>query len=192
MGGKSVCHQGLLAAFRTIAKNHAAFWCLCSFRERSAPSQIRRMSSRQTSEKMRFFENALIWVKFRWHEAQGVQRQISGQNPVSESRMAPLSPFEKRQNNGPHRGLVSGQRRASGGGNGIEKALSRVRGRIAAKFAISARSFSLLFMYQRGNFRLSSRRLEAPRMPWYCCSRFIKTGQERVPNHHVRTHWSCG
>lgn len=44
-------------------------------------------------------------------------------------------------------------RKPSGGEHDIEMVLSRVRGRIVARFAISARSFILLFMYRRGNFR---------------------------------------
>jgi len=57
--------------------------------------------------------------------------------------------------------------RNSGGGHDIEMVLSRVRGRIAAKFAISARSFILLFMYLRGNFRGLQGDIETLRKPTY-------------------------
>jgi hypothetical protein len=43
------------------------------------------------------FESVSILVKGGWKEAQGVQRPILAETPVSESRMASLNPFETKR-----------------------------------------------------------------------------------------------
>lgn len=48
----------------------------------------------QVAEKTSPFKSVSILVKGGWKETRGVQRPISGHRPVSESRMAPLNPFE--------------------------------------------------------------------------------------------------
>ena len=52
---------------------------------------------RQAPEKTNIFECVSIWVKGGWKETRGVRRPISGQRPVSESRMASLNPFEPKR-----------------------------------------------------------------------------------------------
>ena len=53
--------------------------------------------SRQVTEKKIAFESVSILVKGGWKETRGVRRPISGQRPVSESRMASLNPFEPKR-----------------------------------------------------------------------------------------------
>ena len=56
---------------------------------------------RQATEKTNIFECVSIWVKGGWKETRGVRRPISGQRPVSESRMASLDPFETKRKKAP-------------------------------------------------------------------------------------------
>ena len=51
----------------------------------------------QATEKTNIFECVSIWVKGGWKETRGVRRPISGEQPVSESRMASLNPFETKR-----------------------------------------------------------------------------------------------
>ena len=56
---------------------------------------------RQHTEVYRYFESASIQVKGGWKETRGVQRPISAETPVSESRMASLNPFETKRKKAP-------------------------------------------------------------------------------------------
>jgi hypothetical protein len=57
--------------------------------------------NQQASEKTSFFESVSIWAKGGWKETRGVQRPISAETVVSESRMAPLNPFETKRKKTP-------------------------------------------------------------------------------------------
>ena len=52
---------------------------------------------RQHTESKSLFESVSISMKGGWKETRGVQRPISAETPVSESRMAPLNPFETKR-----------------------------------------------------------------------------------------------
>ena len=52
---------------------------------------------RQSTEKTNIFECVSIWVKGGRKETWGVRRPISGQRPVSKSRMPSLNPFEPKR-----------------------------------------------------------------------------------------------
>jgi hypothetical protein len=56
---------------------------------------------RQLTESASLFESVSILVKGGWKETRGVQRPISAEKPVSESRMAPLNPFETKRKKAP-------------------------------------------------------------------------------------------
>lgn len=56
---------------------------------------------RQHAEIARSFESVSILVKGGWKETRGVQRPISAETPVSESRMAWLNPFETKRKKAP-------------------------------------------------------------------------------------------
>jgi hypothetical protein len=56
---------------------------------------------RQATEKTNIFECVSIWVKGGWKETRGVQRPISAETPVSESRMVSLNPFETKRKKAP-------------------------------------------------------------------------------------------
>ncbi len=51
----------------------------------------------QIAEKTSLFESVSISMKGGWKETRGVQRPISAEIPVSESRIAPLNPFETKR-----------------------------------------------------------------------------------------------
>ncbi len=55
----------------------------------------------QAPEKTNIFESDSIWTKGGWKETRGVRRPISGQRPVSESRMTQLNPFETKRKKAP-------------------------------------------------------------------------------------------
>ena len=55
----------------------------------------------QHSEKASLFESVSIWAKGGWKETLGVQRPIPAEMPVSEGRMASLSPFETKRKKAP-------------------------------------------------------------------------------------------
>ena len=55
----------------------------------------------QYIEKTSLFETVSIWMKGGWKETRGVQRPISAETPVSESRMALLNPFETKRKKAP-------------------------------------------------------------------------------------------
>ena len=50
---------------------------------------------------MSLFESVSILVKGGWKETRGFQRPISAEEPVSESRMASLNPFETKRKKAP-------------------------------------------------------------------------------------------
>ena len=56
---------------------------------------------RQLTESASLFESVSILVKGGWKETQGLQRPISAEKPVSESRMASLNPFETERKKAP-------------------------------------------------------------------------------------------
>ena len=55
----------------------------------------------QDTEKASPFEFVSIWTKGGWKETRGVQRPIFDRMPVSESRVAPLNPFETKRKKAP-------------------------------------------------------------------------------------------
>ena len=55
----------------------------------------------QLTEKATLFESVSIWVKGGWKETHSVQRPILARSPVSESRIAPLNPFETKRKKAP-------------------------------------------------------------------------------------------
>ena len=55
----------------------------------------------QITEKATLFESVSISMKGGWKETRGVQRPISAEIPVSESRIAPLNPFETKRKKAP-------------------------------------------------------------------------------------------
>ena len=55
----------------------------------------------QSTENASLFESVSILVKGGWKETRGVQRPISAEMPVSESRMASLNPFETKRKKAP-------------------------------------------------------------------------------------------
>ena len=55
----------------------------------------------QYIEKTSLFESVSIWMKGGWKETRGLQRPISAETPVSESRMASLNHFETKRKKAP-------------------------------------------------------------------------------------------
>jgi hypothetical protein len=56
---------------------------------------------RQHTESASLFESVSLSMKGGWKETRGVQRPISAETPVSESRMASLNPFETKRKKAP-------------------------------------------------------------------------------------------
>ena len=73
--------------------------------------------SHQITEKKTTFESVSILVKGGWKETRGVQRPISAETPVSESRMASLNPFETKRKKAPQRAPSSLSASVGGGGS---------------------------------------------------------------------------